>query len=178
MEQESSTKKPWHKTWWGILMMIAFLPVTLIYLVWRKTEWKSYIKGVATAGILLFTISAMASTGNPPAASPVDTQTPQAQEEATIKQEEQKTEAPVEAKVEEPATVVPAPVVEEVVPEPEVAQSSCDSNYAGACVPIDIDVDCASGNGNGPSYVQGPVTVIGTDVYKLDTDHDGIGCES
>lgn len=46
--------------------------------------------------------------------------------------------------------------------------SSCDSNYSGACVPIDSDADCAGGSGNGPSYVSGPVTVIGDDVYGLD----------
>lgn len=56
-------------------------------------------------------------------------------------------------------------------------QSGCDPNYAGACVPVDSDVDCAGGKGNGPSYVRGPVTVIGSDIYGLDNDHDGIGCE-
>lgn len=50
-------------------------------------------------------------------------------------------------------------------------------DYSG-CVPNDpVDVDCAGGSGNGPSYVRGPVQVIGSDVYRLDTDHDGIGCE-
>jgi hypothetical protein len=44
-------------------------------------------------------------------------------------------------------------------------------------VPIASDVDCAGGSGNGPAYVQGPVRVVGTDVYKLDADGDGIGCE-
>ena len=53
----------------------------------------------------------------------------------------------------------------------------CDPNYSGACVPIASDVDCAGGIGNGPAYVQGPVRVIGTDVYGLDRDGDGIGCE-
>jgi resuscitation-promoting factor RpfB len=53
----------------------------------------------------------------------------------------------------------------------------CDPNYSGACVPIASDVDCAGGGGNGPAYVQGPVTVVGTDIYGLDRDHDGIGCE-
>jgi hypothetical protein len=55
--------------------------------------------------------------------------------------------------------------------------SSCNPNYSGACVPIASDVDCAGGSGNGPAYVGGPVTVIGTDPYGLDADHDGIGCE-
>jgi len=56
------------------------------------------------------------------------------------------------------------------------AQSGCDPNYT-PCVPIASDVDCAGGSGNGPAYVQGPVRVIGTDIYGLDRDGDGIGCE-
>jgi hypothetical protein len=44
-------------------------------------------------------------------------------------------------------------------------------------VPIDSDVDCAGGSGNGPSYVSGPVQVIGPDVYDLDRDGDGIACD-
>lgn len=54
---------------------------------------------------------------------------------------------------------------------------NCNPNYS-PCVPNDpVDVDCKGGGGNGPSYVQGPVRVIGTDVYGLDKDNDGIGCE-
>lgn len=54
---------------------------------------------------------------------------------------------------------------------------ACDPNYSGACVPIASDVDCEGGSGNGPAYVRGPVRVIGTDIYGLDRDNDGIGCE-
>lgn len=54
--------------------------------------------------------------------------------------------------------------------------SQCDPNYSG-CVPIASDVDCAGGGGNGPAYVKGPVTVIGKDIYGLDRDGDGVGCE-
>lgn len=59
----------------------------------------------------------------------------------------------------------------------QAVQQSCDPNYSGACVPIASDVDCAGGSGNGPAYVQGPVTVIGSDIYNLDDDNNGIGCE-
>ncbi|WP_243713107.1 G5 domain-containing protein [Actinomadura sp. 6K520] len=55
---------------------------------------------------------------------------------------------------------------------------SCDPNYSGACVPIASDVDCAGGSGNGPAYVRGPVRIIGSDIYDLDRDGDGIACES
>lgn len=67
----------------------------------------------------------------------------------------------------------PAPVP--LVAEPP-AGGGCDSNY-DPCVPIASDVDCAGGSGNGPAYVSGPVYVIGTDVYELDRDGDGIACD-
>lgn len=71
------------------------------------------------------------------------------------------------------AIAPPPPPVQAAVPA-----GNCDPNYEGDCVPIDSDVDCASGSGNGPSYVQGPVRVVGTDIYGLDgSDGDGIGCE-
>ncbi|MGW4292634.1 G5 domain-containing protein [Micromonospora chersina] len=53
----------------------------------------------------------------------------------------------------------------------------CDPNYSGACVPIASDVDCAGGSGNGPAYVDGPVYVVGRDIYDLDRDGDGVGCD-
>jgi hypothetical protein len=62
-------------------------------------------------------------------------------------------------------------------PKPQPIANSCDPNYADACVPIASDVDCAGGSGNGPAYVQGPVRVVGSDIYGLDRDGDGWGCE-
>jgi hypothetical protein len=62
------------------------------------------------------------------------------------------------------------------IPNAASAQN-CDPNYSGACVPVSSDVDCASGSGNGPDYVQGPVYVVGRDVYGLDRDGDGVACE-
>ncbi|WP_433165396.1 G5 domain-containing protein [Kribbella sp. CA-247076] len=56
-------------------------------------------------------------------------------------------------------------------------ESGCDPNYSGGCVPVASDVDCAGGSGNGPEYVSGPVTVAGNDIYRLDSDNDGLGCE-
>ena len=72
--------------------------------------------------------------------------------------------------------MVRAPVTRVVAVGTKETQQ-CDPNYSGACVPIASDVDCAGGSGNGPAYVQGPVQVIGTDIYGLDRDGDGIGCE-
>ncbi|MGE2717750.1 hypothetical protein ACQI4L_27130 [Mycolicibacterium litorale] len=57
-------------------------------------------------------------------------------------------------------------------------QGQCDANYSGPCVPVASDVDCAGGSGNGPAYVSGPVTVVGNDIYDLDRDGNGTGCET
>jgi len=70
------------------------------------------------------------------------------------------------------ASAPPAPAAQPV----PGTNPGCDPNYSG-CVPIASDVDCAGGSGNGPAYVRGPVQVIGRDIYGLDADHDGLGCE-
>lgn len=54
--------------------------------------------------------------------------------------------------------------------------AGCSPHYSG-CVPIASDVDCGSGSGNGPAYFYGTARVIGTDIYRLDADNDGIACE-
>ncbi|MAT04418.1 MAG: hypothetical protein CL424_05170 [Acidimicrobiaceae bacterium] len=71
-----------------------------------------------------------------------------------------------------PPPPTPAPAIQPLIP-----QSSCDPNYEGVCVPIASDVDCAGGGGNGPAYTSGPVYVVGSDIYGLDRDGDGIGCD-
>lgn len=63
-------------------------------------------------------------------------------------------------------------------PEPTNTGPRCDPNYEGACVPIASDVDCAGGGGDGPAYVRGPVRVVGQDIYDLDRDGDGVGCDT
>ncbi|MFV0523997.1 MAG: hypothetical protein ACK5RL_05810 [Acidimicrobiales bacterium] len=48
----------------------------------------------------------------------------------------------------------------------------CDPNYA-PCVPVVADVSCLGGGG---VVVEGPITVIGTDIHGLDPDGDGTAC--
>jgi hypothetical protein len=55
----------------------------------------------------------------------------------------------------------------------EEATSGCDYN---PCLPPASDYDCEGGSGDGPAYT-GVVEVIGIDIYGLDADGDGIGCE-
>ena len=62
--------------------------------------------------------------------------------------------------------------------EAQAQASNCDPNYSGACLdPNASDYDCAGGSGNGPNYVEGPVRVVGPDEFRLEADHDGVGCE-
>lgn len=79
-----------------------------------------------------------------------------------------------------PAPSVPAstatPPSAVIVPPPPPPGGNCNPNYSGACLDKPGDYDCAGGSGNGPNYT-GTVTVIGVDVYDLDRDNDGIGCE-
>ena len=79
-------------------------------------------------------------------------------------------------------TVTTAPVTEVVaigtyVKPASAPTPSCDPNYSGACVPIASDVDCGGGSGNGPAYVYSTVIVVGSDIYDLDRDSNGYGCE-
>ena len=62
-------------------------------------------------------------------------------------------------------------------PKPEpVVKENCHTSYSG-CLKADAsDYDCAQGSGNGPYYT-GKVEVLGLDVFDLDRDNDGWGCE-
>lgn len=56
------------------------------------------------------------------------------------------------------------------------SSSNCHPSYSG-CLKADAsDYDCAGGSGNGPYYT-GKINVTGSDVFDLDRDNDGWGCE-
>jgi hypothetical protein len=97
------------------------------------------------------------------------------------------TEAPVTESAAPTPTASPAPTPDPT-PEPtpptqppvQVTQppaQNCHPSYQGACLdPNASDYDCAGGSGNGPYYT-GRVIVVGPDVFDLDRDGDGIGCD-
>ncbi|MGH2747466.1 MAG: PASTA domain-containing protein [Actinomycetota bacterium] len=76
--------------------------------------------------------------------------------------------------------IAKAPPAPKPQPEPEpVAEENspnCTPGYS-PCLPPASDYDCAGGSGDGPKYT-GRVTVTGSDPYGLDSDGDGVGCES
>jgi hypothetical protein len=56
-------------------------------------------------------------------------------------------------------------------------KQQCHPSYKGACLdPYASDYDCLGGSGNGPKYT-GVVRVVGPDVFRLDSNGNGIGCE-
>lgn len=58
----------------------------------------------------------------------------------------------------------------------EIETPNCTPGYE-PCLPPASDYDCAGGTGNGPKFTS-TVVVTGVDIYGLDRDGNGIGCES
>ena len=56
------------------------------------------------------------------------------------------------------------------------SEQKCHPSYSGCLNPNASDYDCIGGSGNGPYYT-GTVRVLGPDVFGLDRDGDGWGCE-
>ncbi len=83
------------------------------------------------------------------------------------------------------AAATPTPTQAARTPPPITAsgqstdRAGCDPSYPDACLKDGIgDYDCAGGTGNGPNYVKGPIRVLPPDPFRLDSDHNGWGCES
>jgi beta-lactam-binding protein with PASTA domain len=92
--------------------------------------------------------------------------------------------APVAPKVTAPApapkaTTAPAPTAAPTTTATKPATSGCHPSYVGECLPANAsDVDCFGQGGNGPVYAMTKnIHVVGPDVYDLDRDGNGLGCE-
>lgn len=75
-----------------------------------------------------------------------------------------------------PGQTVTLTIAKKAPPAPEVEAASTDSCDYDPCLAPASDYDCLGGSGDGPKYT-GMVRVIGYDIYDLDADGDGIGCE-
>lgn len=75
-----------------------------------------------------------------------------------------------------PTTVAPTTLATTTTAPPTTQLPNCNPNY-DPCVPNASDVDCPEGTGDGPGIAPGEVRVIGADVYALDADGDGFGCD-
>jgi resuscitation-promoting factor RpfB len=129
---------------------------------WYKKK-KYVLPVLAIAGVMAFS-SRSDTTQTQIAPSPVSIQVPTSNtlERASVPIQGVPTSAPVEEETH---------IVEEAAIE-----HNCHPSYSGCLNPAASDYDCIGGSGNGPYYTE-VVQVIGSDVFDLDRDGDGWGCE-
>lgn len=141
--------------------------------------------GVAAGVVALILFIGAVSRDNdesPPATDPADSLTTSVETTGPVEAEPVE-EEPTTSKhrvTKKPRSKPKRTTTQAPAPEPEPApepRDNCHPSYE-PCVPIASDVDCAGGSGNGPAYVQGPIRVVGPDVYDLDRDGDGIACDA
>jgi hypothetical protein len=77
----------------------------------------------------------------------------------------------------EPGSTIAVFVSHMVRPLAPTVSQNCTPGYKPCLTPAS-DYDCAGGSGNGPAYAEGPIYVTGSDPYDLDSEGDGIACES
>ena len=134
--------------------------------------------GLGTLGVVSAASYGLGSSSEIPPAPVVAPVTVQVQESTTTP--EVKESEPVKNVPETTTTKAATKKVEEqpkpTVQKTEVKAEKCNPNYSGCLKPDASDYDCAGGRGNGPYYT-GKVQVIGSDVYDLDRDGNGWGCE-
>lgn len=130
---------------------------------------------------LAVTVMALACGAEEKISEPSEAKTPEVKTPVVVAT---KVQAPIVAPTNTPlpppptnTPVPPPPAPTEPPPPPPPEQPRCHPSYEGACLdPNCSDYDCAGGSGNGPCYT-GRVRVVGPDVYDLDRDNDGWGCE-
>jgi hypothetical protein len=193
----------WHATPLVVASLVLCFPIGLL-LVWTHPAWSRRSRWAISALVAVVAVAAMAGGGEEPeqvatvapSTSTVEATLPVRPTEAAPETTATTTTASTTTTTEPPTTTTttappttappttappttvapPAPTAPPttVAPQP-LAGGGCHPSYV-PCVPFASDVDCSSGSGNGPAYT-GRVEVIGPDVYDLDRDGDGIGCE-
>lgn len=125
--------------------------------------------------------TAVQQTGSPAttSAAPVTTASPTTEAPTTAAPTTAKPRPTPTTRRPTPTTRKPTPTTRYRPPTTQAPVRNCDSAYPDACLHDGIgDYDCAGGSGNGPNYVDGPIRVRPPDPFGLDSDGDGVGCES
>lgn len=76
-----------------------------------------------------------------------------------------------------PGATVTITIAKKPPAPPPTEEDNCTAGYS-PCLPPASDYDCAGGSGDGPAYADGPIYVTGSDPYGLDSDSDGVACET
>jgi len=102
-EEGMPQKKAWYKTWWGVLLIIAFWPIAATWAIWKKTTWPKVQKVVATVVVVVFAIMGMA-IGSSDEGQNTPPQNVTTTEQALMQEEATTTTAPPTTTTEVPAT--------------------------------------------------------------------------
>ena len=155
---------------------------------WRRFRALPFLAQVATAIVAVLAVTLVGAAAEDDPAPPVTNLPPTTVAEVntlppTTAPTTTSTVPPTTTTTRPPTTVTTAAPATtpatRATPTTASSQSECHPSYVGACVPVASDVDCGGGSGNGPAYVYVKrFRVVGPDVYGLDSDGDGIACES
>jgi hypothetical protein len=132
----------------------------------KWVRWSNYFcYTMVIAGLIVLSVFGARNLGVAQQKAP--TAIPEVESETTeVPDEESSATQPTQETAKEPV----------VVPQIFQQEQECHPSYSGCLDPRASDYDCTGGSGNGPNYT-GKVRVLGPDVFGLDRDKDGWGCE-
>lgn len=52
-----NSKKPFYKTWWGIILTFLFFPFIIPFIIWKYTNWSKWVKILITICCIIFFFS-------------------------------------------------------------------------------------------------------------------------
>lgn len=64
-----TTKKPWHKTWWGYALQFFLWPFTITYYVWKNDKWSKKSKIIGLSIFWIVVLAAGQAADNAPKTS-------------------------------------------------------------------------------------------------------------
>lgn len=53
MESSDKNKERWHQTWWGMLLLVIFWPISLIWVIYKNTSVQPIVKVVLIFGVFV-----------------------------------------------------------------------------------------------------------------------------
>ncbi|CAB4909326.1 unannotated protein [freshwater metagenome] len=141
------------------------------------------ITAVCAAGALVMfgvtacgtAVQAPNSVGGPRATSSISA-SPSIESSTPLGPEKSQESTSPSARDNRPLKDSPSPKPAKQKTESPATDSNCTPGYDPCLINNGGDYDCAGGSGNGPNYAP-RVNVTGPDIYGLDGDGNGIGCQ-
>ena len=194
MSSEQPTQLWYTQTWVAVVALVLFFPLGL-FLMWRCQRWEVWIKAVITTGAALLAIiiivSAAAGGGDDengssePSPTPTVAVTPTVEPtgaptlEPTPEPTPPPTPEPTPTPAPEPTPTTPSPTPEPTEPPPQTPEPTEPPSGAGLPPCAQGGGDCNCGDFATHAEAQAFFDSQGPgDPHGLDSDGDGIACES